>query len=128
MPFLYDAQHRRARRIFHLDPASHATAAVRKVAAFRVDALMAKLACVREDDRAVAVEMLGESNAVAVREQPFEPAFALFERRRPQVLAVQLDQVEGVEENGGPAWRRSPRPRRPAARRALMQEVFGCRE
>jgi len=28
-----------------------------------------ELACVREDDRAVAVEMLGESNAVAVREQ-----------------------------------------------------------
>jgi hypothetical protein len=54
---------------------------------------------VREDDRAVAVEMLGESNAVALREQLFEPPLALFERRRAQVLAVQLDQVEGVEED-----------------------------
>src|ERR1700732_3646990 len=92
-PLLYDAQHCRARRIFHLDPASHATAAVRKVAAFRDDALKAKLACVREDDRAVAVEMLGEANAITAREQLFELALAAFERRRAQVLAVQLDQV-----------------------------------
>ena len=98
-PFLYDAQHRRARRIFHLDPASHATAAVRKVAAFRDDALKAKLACVRQDDRAVAVEMLGEANPVAPHEQLFELALAQFERRRPQVLAVQLDQIEPVEED-----------------------------
>ena len=53
----------------------------------------------RKDDRAVAVEMLGESNAVAVREQLFEPPLAQFERCRPQVLAVQLDQVEAVQED-----------------------------
>ena len=36
---------------------------------FETGAFERELACVREDDRAVAVEMLGESNAVAVREQ-----------------------------------------------------------
>src|ERR1700736_3234808 len=30
-PFLYDAQHRRARRIFHLDPASHAVEVITRV-------------------------------------------------------------------------------------------------
>ena len=34
-----------------------------------------------------------------LREQLFELAFALFERRWPQVLAVQLDQVKPVEED-----------------------------
>jgi hypothetical protein len=54
---------------------------------------------VREDRCTVAVEMLGETNAITAREQLFELALAQFERRRPQVLAVQLDQVEGVEED-----------------------------
>ena len=40
--------------------------------------------------RAVAVEMLGEPHPIVAREQLFELAFALFERCRPQVLAVQL--------------------------------------
>jgi hypothetical protein len=42
---------------------------------------------VREDDRAVAVEMHGEPNPIAAREQLFELAFALFERRRSRRLA-----------------------------------------
>jgi hypothetical protein len=45
---------------------------------------------VREDDRAVAVEMLGEPNAITAREQFFEPPLAQFERRLPQVLASSI--------------------------------------
>ena len=52
-----------------------------------------------EDDRAVAIEMLREASSIAVCEQPFELPLALFERRRPQILAVQLDQIESVEED-----------------------------
>jgi hypothetical protein len=49
--------------------ARHRPQPVGKVPPLRDDAFEPELACVREDDRAVAVEMLGESNAVAVREQ-----------------------------------------------------------
>src|ERR1700737_1361865 len=42
----------------------------------------------------------GELNPVAAREQLFELPLALFEWYRPNVLAVQLDQVEGKEEHG----------------------------
>jgi hypothetical protein len=74
--------------------------AVGQVPALRDDAFESKLACVREDRRAIAGEMLGELNPVAAREQLFELPLALFEWYRPNVLAVQLDQVEGKEEHG----------------------------
>ena len=52
-----------------------------------------------EDDSAVAGDVFRESNPLAAREQLFELALTLFEWRGPQVFAVQLDQVEGIQEN-----------------------------
>jgi hypothetical protein len=42
----------------------------------------------------LAVEMPGGPNTLAAREQLFELALQGFEWRRPQVVAVQFDQVE----------------------------------
>jgi hypothetical protein len=53
---------------------------------------------VLEDDRAVAVEMLGKANPVVAREQLFELTLALFEWRRPLVQEhrEQIEQFAGA--------------------------------
>ena len=66
----------------------------------------------REDRRAVAFHVFRKPNPVVAREQSFELAFALFERCRPQVIAVQFDQVEGVETHGCVMRPRFVEPRR----------------
>jgi hypothetical protein len=56
-PVFDNAQRRRARQVLDLDPASHASAAVRQIAALRDDAFKAHLAGVREDDRPVTLDV-----------------------------------------------------------------------
>jgi HNH endonuclease len=88
-PVLYP-QHGRARWVFDLYPALASPGTVGQIAPLRHDAFEPELACVLGNDRAVAVEMLREPHPIVAREQLFELAFALFERRRPQVLATVL--------------------------------------
>jgi hypothetical protein len=85
-----DAQHGRARPVLDLDPRHASAGTVGQIAPLRHDPFEPERARGREDDRAVAVEMLGEANPVAPREELFKLAFALLERGRPQLLAVQL--------------------------------------
>jgi len=54
---------------------------------------------VREDGRAVAFDMLVEAQAKAsFGQHTSERGFAHLQRITPHVVAVQLDEVEGVEE------------------------------
>ena len=48
----------------------------------------------REDRRAIALDVLREANTVTARKQLFELASALPQRQRSQFPAVQLDQIE----------------------------------
>src|SRR5205823_644274 len=75
---------------------------VRRVQPLRHDALEPHLAGVVEHDVAVLVlEVLVELQADLGRaQQRRELALAALERRAPQVLAVELEQVEGEEEHG----------------------------
>jgi hypothetical protein len=97
-PILYP-QHGWARRVLDLDPRLAPAGTVGQVPPLRDDAFKPELAGVLENGRAIAVEMLREANPVAVREQLSELALAQFKRRGPQIFAVQLDQVEGIEED-----------------------------
>ena len=66
----------------------------------RDDAFETKLAGIGEDGRAVALDMLVESDAGAgPGHDRCERGLADLKRIMPQVVAVQLDQVEGVEES-----------------------------
>jgi hypothetical protein len=64
-------------------------------AVLRDDAFATQLAGMREDGRAVALNVLAELDAgPRIGEQPFEPRLALIERLRSPVLAVELEQVD----------------------------------
>src|SRR6516164_7753030 len=91
--------HRRSRRVLHLEPIGRAAGTVGGILALRDDAFEAKLAGMGEDGRAVALDMLVESDAGAgPGHDRCERGLADLKRIMPQVVAVQLDQVEGVQE------------------------------
>src|SRR6516164_972744 len=74
--------------------------AIRRVVALRDDAFEAELAGMGEDGRAVAFDMLVEPDAGAgLGHDRGERGLADLKRIAPQVVAVQLDEVEGVEED-----------------------------
>ena len=78
-----------------------AAGAVLRAEPLRDDALAAERAGVLEDDRAVALEMLIERDAVAgVSEQIGERGLAALDRLPPEVLAVEFDQIESAEHGG----------------------------
>jgi hypothetical protein len=72
-----------------------------RVLALRHDALKTQLAGVREHQRAVrVVEVLVEAQSWRrASEQAGERRFAHRERVAPQIVAVEFDQVEGIEEH-----------------------------
>src|SRR5262249_30734700 len=77
-----------------------AAGTVGRTLALRDDAFEAKLAGVGEDGRAVALDMLIESNAGAgLGHDRCERGLADLKRIAPQVVAVQFNEVEGVEED-----------------------------
>src|SRR5262245_52070286 len=91
--------HSRCIRVLHLEPIGRAAGAVVGVLALRHDAFQAHLAGVGEDGRAVALNMLVEPDAGAgLGHDRRERGLADLKRIAPQVVAIQLDQVEGVEE------------------------------
>src|SRR5262249_50498342 len=96
--FLF-ALHRLSRQVLHLEPIRRAPRAVGRVLALRHDAFESHLAGVGEDGRAVALDMLVEAQAKAsFGQHTSKRGLAHFQRVTPQVVAIQLDQVEGVEE------------------------------
>ena len=87
-------------RVLHFKPVGRAPRAIRRVLPLRDDAFEAKLAGVGEDGRAVALDMLVEPDAgTGLGHDRRERGLADFERIAPQVVAVQLDEVEGVEKD-----------------------------
>src|SRR5262249_39912636 len=91
------ALHRRSRRVLHLEPITRAPRAVERVLALRHDAFEPHLARMGEDCRAVALDVLVEAQAKASFGQ-HKRGLARFQGITPHVVAIQLDQVEGVEE------------------------------
>src|SRR5262245_4921057 len=84
--------------VFHFEPIGRAAGTVGRTLALRDDAFEAKLAGVGKDGRAVALDMLIEPDAGAgLGYDRCECGLANLKRIAPQVVAVQLDQVEGVE-------------------------------
>ena len=76
--------------------------AVRRVLPLRHDAFEPHLARMCEDGRAVAFQMLIEPQAkTSFGQHTSKRGLADFKRIAPQVVAIQLDQVEGVEEHPG---------------------------
>jgi hypothetical protein len=66
-----------ARGVLYLDPACHATAAVRQIAALRDDTLKTQLAGVLVDCRTVTFDVFGEPHPRVPREQLSEVGIAL---------------------------------------------------
>ena len=75
--------------------------AVKRAEPLRDDALTAEGAGVLENGRAIALIMLIERFPVgSVSEQIGEHGLAALDRLPPEVLAVELDQIEGAEHGG----------------------------
>src|SRR5262249_27419945 len=93
------AFHCRCVRVLHFEPIGRTAGTVGRILALRDNAFEAKLAGMGEDGRAVAFDMLVEPDAGAgLGHDRREPGLADFKRIVPQIVAVQLDEVEGVEE------------------------------
>src|SRR5215470_4365268 len=89
------ALHRRRRRVLHLEPIRRAPRAIRRVLPFRDDTFESHLAGVGEDGRAVALDMLVEAQAKAsFGQHTSKRGLADLKQITPQVVAIQLDQVE----------------------------------
>src|SRR6516164_1381085 len=84
------ALHGRCIQVLHFEPIGRAAATVGRVLPLRHDTFKPHLAGMGEDGRAVALDMLIEPNAGA--------GLGHFQRITPQVVAIQLDEIEGVEE------------------------------
>ena len=98
--FLFLAPHCFAARVLALEPVRRAAGAIVRTLALRHDAFeKSPLAGVGEDGRAVALDMLVEAQAKAsFGQRTSKRGLADLKRIAPQVVAVQLDQVEGVQE------------------------------
>src|SRR5215475_9407319 len=91
--------HRKAGGITDLDPDAAQVGSVRAVNLLRHDALGAKPAGVREDDRTVLDDVFVEQDAnLGVAQQPRQRGLALQKRTIAQILTVMLDQIEGIED------------------------------
>jgi hypothetical protein len=91
--------HSRRIRVLHFEPIWRAAGAVGGILALRDDALKPHLARVGEDGRAVALYVFVEPDAGASPgKHAHERGFSDLKRIAPQVIAVLLDEIEGVQE------------------------------
>ena len=87
-------------RVLAFDPVTRRNEMVARVLALRHDSLKAQHTGVMEDIRAVCLQVLIQSQAQRrSREKAAECCLAHDERIAAQIIAVEFDQVEGVEEN-----------------------------
>jgi hypothetical protein len=87
--------------IADLDPGRTRTGSIPAIDSLGNDAFCAKPASVREDDRAVLGDVLVEQDAgLGIAQQARQRGLSVEERAIAQILAVMLDQVEGVEDRG----------------------------
>src|SRR5262249_29245571 len=93
------ALHRRRRRVLHLEPIRRAPRAIRRVLPLRHDAFESHLAGMGEDGRAVAFQMLVEAQAKAsFGQRTSKRGLADLKWIAPEIVAVQFNEVEGVQE------------------------------
>jgi len=91
--------HSRRLRVLHFEPIRRAAGTAGRVLALRDDTFEAHLAGVGEDGRAVAFHVLIEAQAKAsFGQRTSKRGLAHFQGIAPQVVAVQFDQIEGVQE------------------------------
>ena len=87
-------------RVLHFEPIGRAAGTVDGILALRDDAFEAELAGMGEDGRAIAFHVLVEPQAkVSFGQHTSKRGLAHFQRITPHVVAIQLDQVKGVEED-----------------------------
>ncbi len=97
---LGNPQHRGAGGIFDFDPTLGSAGTIREIAALADNALKAQFASVLENDLAVTVEMFVVTNArLGFSQKALQRGLAYFQRLTAQVVAVQLQQIERVQEN-----------------------------
>src|SRR5262249_26893116 len=95
---LFFPLHGRCIQVLHFDPIGRAAGAVGGILALRDNAFKPELAGMDEDGRAVALDMLVEPDAgPSLGHDRCERGLADLKRITPQIVAVQFDQVEGVE-------------------------------
>src|SRR5262245_34521227 len=94
--------HRRCFRVLHLEPIGRAPRTIARAQPLAYDALAAKLASVPKDDVTGFVEMFVQLKAKLdpVMQKFGERLLANFNRLTAKIYAVQLQQVEGVQEHG----------------------------
>src|SRR6516165_3339067 len=99
--FFGQSLHRRSIRVLALDPIRRATGSISRVLPLRHDAFEPELACVCKHERPILlVKMFVEPQArYCSPEQARKRRLAHGKRVAPEIVAVQLDQVEGVEEH-----------------------------
>src|SRR5262249_39291670 len=98
--FLLFTLHGRRICVLHFEPIGRAPRTVGGILALRDDAFEAKLAGVGEDGRAVALDMFVEPDAGAgLGYDRCERGPANLKRIAPQVVPVQLDEVEGIKKD-----------------------------
>src|SRR5262245_16682645 len=86
--------------LLHLEPIGRAAGPVGRVLPLGHDAFQAELAGVAEDSLAVALNVLVPSQARPyLDQQGSQRGLAHIERLTSEIVAVQLDQVEGVQEH-----------------------------
>ena len=91
--------HRYAWRIPHLNPDRARTRPIGAIDLFGNDALGAKPTSVLEHCRAVPGDVFIEQDAsIAIAQQPRQGSLAVEKRPLAQILAIEFDQVEGVED------------------------------
>src|SRR6516165_2752219 len=89
----------RCTRILHLKPIGRAAGTVSRALPLRHDTFEPHLAGMGENGRAVALDMLVEPDAGAgLVHDRCKHGLAALQRIAPEVVAVQFDQVKGVEE------------------------------
>src|SRR5215471_11170085 len=98
--FLRLALHRRRIRVFHFEPVGRAARTVGRALPLRHGTFEPHLAGMGEDSRAIPLDMLVEPNAGAgFGHDGCERGLADLERVTAQVVAVQLNEVEGIQEH-----------------------------
>src|SRR6516162_6278601 len=92
--------HRRHRRVLHLEPVRRATRPIARAEPLRHDSFEAHLAGVAEYALAIMDKVFVQTQPrKAPTQQPRERRLARLQRLAPQVLAIQLKEVEGVKED-----------------------------
>jgi hypothetical protein len=94
--------HRRAVRVFHLEPIPRRARPVGCGQPLRDDALQAHYAGMPEDGGAVLVRVVAQHDAEpAPAQQPRQPLLAVVQGQAAEVLAVELKEVESVQHGLG---------------------------